>query len=96
MIKHIKEDEDMIGQGRLDKLDYEIPADKPIVTHTDDGILTRAGAMIEARKKHGDMATIADAIVHLAVWEIGHMEQTVGRGRTWEEALANSRKRVTK
>ena len=58
-----------------------------------DGTLTRAGAMLAAREKYGDMGTISsfDGQPHM-VWCIGYFGATVGRGSSWEEALKNSRK----
>jgi len=88
-----KFDDDQIGIGRLDVLGYEIPPDKPVILKI-GGKLTRSGAMYEARKLHGDMAMISDVATDAClVWEIGYFNQTVGRGTTWELAIARSRVR---
>lgn len=72
----------------------EVP--EPI--HTDpDGNLTRAGALAAARKLHGPLASISsDEMLPRLVWKIGSTSTTMGRGRTWEAALAASAKRKAK
>lgn len=60
----------------------------------DNGDLTRHGAMAEARQRLGEMATISsydDPALPRVVWVIGDFHATVGRGKTWEEALAHAR-----
>jgi hypothetical protein len=89
-----KQSEDVIGIGRLDVLGFDIPEDKPI-TLIMNGKLTRAGALVEARKLHGDMAMISSPDLPVCmVWEIGYFSQTVGRGKTWEQALGRARIRA--
>jgi hypothetical protein len=61
-------------------------------THTADGKLTREGALVEARKKWGELGMISSPSLPPVVWCIGRFKETVGRGRTWEEALARSKK----
>jgi hypothetical protein len=66
----------------------------PIMTHNPDGTLTRAGAMIEARKKYGDLGMISSSYFTefpRLVWKTGEFQKTVGRGKTWEEALSRSK-----
>lgn len=71
--------------------------EKPIVTHDTDSNLTRKGAMIEARKIWGELATImSDDDLPRRVWMIGHYYQTVGIGRTWEQAIAASKRKAAK
>lgn len=66
---------------------------KPKLTD-DNGALTRAGALAEARKLWGDLATISSADEPpLRVWKIGAHGSTCGRGSTWETALAHARHR---
>lgn len=54
------------------------------------GKLTRGGAMLEARALYGDLGTVADHGYLKSIWCIGRYDLTVGRGRTWERALANA------
>lgn len=68
------------------------PVEKPLVTRDPDGKLTRVGALVEARAKYGDMGTISsDERMPRLVWYIGQFNSTVGKGKTWEEALSRSR-----
>lgn len=70
----------------------QLKRDLPVVTHNADGSLTRAGALVEARKKYGDMGTISsDERLPRLVWCIGQFNATVGRGLTWERALKHCR-----
>lgn len=64
----------------------------PAPTHNPDGTLTARGAMVEARKLYGNMATISgdDALPRM-VWCIGQSERTIGKGKTWEDALRRAR-----
>ena len=64
-----------------------------IVTHDAQGKLTRQGAMIEARKLWGDLGTISSDGPPFVVWCIGQHGRTLGRGNTWEAAIAQSRAR---
>lgn len=61
-------------------------------THDASGKLTRAGALIEARKKLGEMATISsDERLPRLAWVIGAFGRSIGRGKTWEQAIERSR-----
>ena len=63
-----------------------------IVTHDEDGKLTRAGAVAQLRKRW-DMFVNAMEDDHptrpKCVWRVGFWTSTLGRGATWEEAIAN-------
>lgn len=64
----------------------------PLVTHLPDGMLTRVGALIETRKKYGDLGMISgDERLPRLVWKIGEFHTTVGRGSTWEIAISRCR-----
>ncbi len=66
--------------------------DEPLITHTPTGSLTRAGALIAAREKLGELGMISsDMVLPRLVWSIGQFGYTVGRGPTWEIALQRSR-----
>jgi len=68
------------------------PVEPVIVAHDENGKLTRKGAVIKARKKYGDMGTISsDERMPRLVWCIGQFNETVGKGKTWEEAFSRSR-----
>lgn len=61
------------------------------------GRLTRAGAQAKAREKYGDLGSISsDEGMPRLVWKSGEFYQTIGRGKTWEEALMRSRPSKTK
>lgn len=64
-----------------------------LVTHNTDGTLNRVGALIEARKKLGEMATISsDERKPFLVWIIGAFGRSIGRSNlSWEQAIERSR-----
>ena len=64
---------------------------KKIITHNADGTLTQKGALIAARAKLGEMATISSDPEFPRVWVIGAFRETLGRGKTWEQALERSK-----
>ena len=75
----------------------QLAADSAPIEHNPDGTLTRAGAVIASRKLWGDLGTISsDERMPRLIWCIGRFGQTVGRGRTWEIALARSEARKKK
>lgn len=85
-----------VEEPRLTQAEFEEQyLNKPDVvppSHTPDGKLTREGALAEARKKYGEMGTISsDEGLPRLVWCIGFFGQTVGRGKTWEQALSRTR-----
>lgn len=70
------------------------PAPKPL---TDARGLTREGALAAARERWGDLGTISmDERMPRLVWKIGFFYATVGKGRSWEEALRRADRRAAK
>lgn len=64
--------------------------------------MTRKDAVIFSRLLFGEMGTIVsyddiDGVpTPKAVWRIGEMDKTIGRGKTWEDAFIAALRKLTR